>query len=72
MTLMCVDSRCSLDMFLDKRKCVYDLTSTFPFPDPTEKQEGKFLGRCIHWRSDGLTYTGDVKFVEEALEECDM
>ena len=51
---------------------MYDLTSTFPFPDPTEKQEGKFLGRCIHWRSDGLTYTGDVKFVEEALEECDM
>ena len=32
----------------------------------------KFLGRSICWRSYVLTWTGDVKLVNEALQEWDM
>ena len=32
----------------------------------------KFLRRSICWRSDGLTWTGDVKLAKEALEGWDM
>ena len=32
----------------------------------------KSLGQSIHWRTDGLTWTGNVKLVKEALDEWDM
>ena len=51
---------------------MYDSTSTFLGLGPGEEQEGKFLGRDICWRSYGLTWTGDVKLVNEALQEWDM
>ena len=51
---------------------IYDLTSTFLGPGPGEEQEGKFLGRSTCWRSYGLTWTGDVKLVNEELQEWDM
>ena len=65
--LMCVGPRSGLDIFLAKLKSVYDLTSTFLDPRPGEEQEGNFLGRRICWRTEGLTWTGDVKLVKEAL-----
>ena len=55
--------------YLAKLMSVYELTSTFLGPGPGEEQEGKFLGRSICWRSYGLTWTGDVKLVNEALQE---
>ena len=70
--LMCVGPRIGLDTFLAKLMSVYDLTSTFLGPGPGEEQEGKFLGLSIWWRSYGLTWTGDVKLVNEALQEWDM
>ena len=51
---------------------IYDVTSTFLGPWPDEEQAGKFLGRSICWRSYGSTWTGDVKLVNEALQELDM
>ena len=70
--LMCVGARIGLDNFLAKLMSIYDLTSTFLGPGPGEEQEGKFLGRSICWRSYGLIWTGDVKLVNEALQEWDM
>ena len=70
--LMCVGPRIGLDTFLAKLLSLYDLTSTFLGPGPGEEQEGKFLGRSICWRIYGLTWTGDVKLVNEALQEWDM
>ena len=70
--LMCVGPRIGLDTFLAKLMSILDLTSTFLGPGPVEEQEGKFLGRSTCWRSYGLTWTGDVKLVNEALQEWDM
>ena len=67
--LMCVGPRGGLDIFLVKLKSVYDLTSTFLGPGLGEEQEGKFLGRSICWRLEGLTWTGDTKLVKAALDE---
>ena len=50
----------------------HELTSKFLGPDVGEEQHGKFLGRSICWRTDGLTWTGNVKLVKEALDEWDM
>ena len=61
--LMCVSPRSGLDIFLEKLKGVYELTSKFLGPDVGEEQQGKFLV---------LTWTGDVKLVKEALDEWDM
>ena len=72
MVLMCVGPRLGLDTFLAKLMSIYDLTSIFLGPGPGEEQEGKFLGRSICWTSYGLTWTGDVKLVNEALQEWDM
>ena len=69
---MCVGPRIGVDTFLAKLMSIYDLTSTFLGPGPGEEQEGKFLGRSICWRCYGLTWTGDVKLVNEALQEWDM
>ena len=70
--LMCVGPRSGLDIFLEKLKVVYELTLKFLGPDAGEEQQGKFLGRSICWRTDGLTWTGNVKLVKEALDEWDM
>ena len=70
--LMCVGPRSGSDIFLAKLMSMYDFTSTFLGPGPDEEQEGKFLGRSICWRSYGLTGTGDVKLVNEALQEWDV
>ena len=70
--LVCAGPRIGLDTFLAKLMSIYDLTSTFLSPGPGEEQEGKFFGRSICWRSYGLTWTGDVKLVNEALQEWDM
>ena len=70
--LMCVGPRIGLDTFLAKLMPIYDLTSTFLGPGPGEEQEGKFFCRSICWRSYGLTWTGDVKLGNEALQEWDM
>ena len=59
-------------LFCEKLMSIYDLTSTFLGSGPGEEQEGKFLGRSICWRSSGLTWTGDVKLVNEVLQEWDM
>ena len=67
--LMCVGPRIGLDTFLAKLMSIYDLTSTFLGPGPGEEQEGKFLGRSICWRSYGLTWSADIKLVNEALQE---
>ena len=68
--LMCVGPRSGL--FLAKLKGVYVLTSTFFGPDSGEEEDEKFLARSICWRTDGLTWTGDVKLVKEALYERDV
>ena len=70
--LVCVGPRIDLDTFLAKLMSIYDLTSIFLSSGPGEEQEGKFLGRSICWRSYVLTWTGDVKLVNEALQEWDM
>ena len=70
--LMCVGPRGGLDIFLVKLKSVFDLTSTFLGPGLGEEQEGKFLGRSICWRLEGLTWTGDIKLVKGPLDEWDM
>ena len=70
--LMCVGPRRGSDIFLAKLKCVYEFTSTFLGPDAGEELEGKFLGRSICWRTNGLTWTGNVKMVKEALDEWEM
>ena len=70
--LMCVGPRSGLDTFVAKLKCVYELTSMFLGPDAGEEQEGKFLGRSICWRTNGVTWTGNLKLVKEALGEWDM
>ena len=69
--LICMGPRIGLDTFLAKLMSIYDLTSTF-LGGLDEEQEGKFLGRSICWRSYGLTWTGDVKLVNETLQEWDM
>ena len=51
---------------------IYDSTPTFLGLGFGEEQEGKFLCHSICWRSYGLTWTGDVKLVNEALQEWDM
>ena len=51
--------------------CVCELTSTFR-PNAGEGQEEKFLARSICWRTVGLTWTGNVKLVKEALDKWDM
>ena len=68
---MCVGPRSGLDIFLAKLKCVCELTSTFLGPDAGEEQEGKFLGRSICWRTNGVTWTGNLKLVKEALDDWD-
>ena len=70
---MCVGPLIGLDTFFSaKLMAIYDLTPTFLGPGPGEEKEGKFLGRSICWRSYGLTWTGDVKLVNEAMQEWDM
>ena len=51
---------------------IYGLTSTFLGLWQGEEQEGQFLGRSICCRSDGLTWIGDVKLVNEAFQEWNM
>ena len=69
---MCVGPRIGLDTLLANLMSKNDLTSTFLGPGPGEEQEGKFLGRSICWRTYGLTWTGDVKLLNEALLVWDM
>ena len=56
---------------LAKVMYIYGLTLTVLGPGHGEEQEGKFFGRSICWRSYGLTWTRDVKLVNEALQEWD-
>ena len=70
--LMCVGPRSGLDTFMAKLQCVYELTSAFLGPDAVEEQEGQFLGRSICWRTNGVTWTGNLELVKEALDEWDM
>ena len=70
--LMCIGPRNGFEIFQMKLKGLHELTLNFFGPDAGEEQQGTFLGRSICWRTDGLTWTGNVKLVKEALDEWDM
>jgi len=50
----------------------YQMKGQMLGPEPGEDKEGKFLGRTIRWKKEGLEWQGDQKLKEQLMKEWNI
>ena len=83
--VMAIGSKANIKEFLKEIEKKYEVTAEIIGPEEGRGnaatccgnavgsvRSGKFLGRTVCWRSDGLTWTGDSKMAQVSVEEWQL
>ena len=69
---LCTGSKSALEELQQDLGKRYQMKGQMLGPGPKEDKEGRFLGRTIRWKDEGLEWQGDQKLKEQLVKEWGM